>query len=37
MGAKGVGNPIGFMGPLSATFNLIYLNKGAGGARVQQW
>ena len=37
MGAKGAGNPIGFMGPLSDTLNLIYLNKGAGGARVQQW
>ena len=37
MGAKGAGNPIGFIGPLSDTLNLIYLNKGAGGARMQQW
>ena len=37
MGAKGAGNPIWFMGPVSDTLNLIYLNKGAGGARVQQW
>ena len=37
MGAKGAGNPIGFMGSLSDTLNLIYLNKSAGGARVQQW
>ena len=37
MGAKVAGNPIGFMGSLSDTLNLIYLNKGAGGTRVQQW
>ena len=37
MGVNGAGNPIGFMGSLSDTFNLIYLNKGAGGVRVQQW
>ena len=36
MGAKGAGNPIGFMGSLSDTLNLIYFKKGAGGARVQQ-
>ena len=35
--AKGAGNPTGFMGFLSDTLNLIYLNMGAGGARVQQW
>ena len=34
MGAKGAENPIGFIGSLSDTLNLIYLNKGAG---VQQW
>ena len=27
MGAKGAGNPIGFMGALSDTLNLIYLRK----------
>ena len=37
MVAKGAGNPIGFMGSLSDTLNLIYVNKGAGGARVQEW
>ena len=37
MGAKGAENPIGFMGSLSDTLNLIYINKGAGGATVQQW
>ena len=37
MGAKGAGNPIGSMGSLSDTLNLIHLNKGAGGAMVQQW
>ena len=37
MGAKGAGNPIGFMGSLSDTLNLIYPNTGAGGARVPQW
>ena len=37
MGAKGAGNLIGFMDSLSDTLNLIYLNKGAGGAREQQW
>ena len=31
LGAKGAGNPVGFMGSLSDTLNLIYLNKGAGG------
>ena len=34
MGAKGAGNPIGFMGSLPDTLYLIYLSKGAG---VQQW
>ena len=37
MGAKGAGNPIVFMGSSSDELNLIYPNKGAGGARVQQW
>ena len=30
MGAKWAGNPIGFMGSLSDTLKLIYLNTGAG-------
>ena len=34
MGAKGARNPIGLLGSLSDTLNLIYLNKSA---RVQQW
>ena len=37
MGAKGAANPSGFIGSLPDTLNLIYLNMGAGGARVQQW
>ena len=37
MGAKWAANPIGFMDSLSDTLHLIYLNKGAGDARVQQW
>ena len=37
MGAKEAWNPTGFMASLSDTLNLIYLNKCAGGARVQQW
>ena len=34
MGANGAGNPVGFMGSLSDTLNIIYHNKGAGGATV---
>ena len=33
MGAKGAGNPIGFVGSFSDTLNLIYLNKGAAGCK----
>ena len=37
MGAKGAGNPIGFMGSLSDTLNLIYLNKGTGVHQYQRF
>ena len=36
MGANGAGNPVGFMGSLSDTLNIIYHNRGARVQGVQQ-
>ena len=33
MGAKGAGNPIGFIGSLSDALYLIHVNKEAGGCK----